>query len=112
MRFVGGLARAPRPPHLPLAPPRRTGARAADYTDLIQHPPPGFDLHVVRASKSERWTATSVALMQRAAEAHRRPTPHSGTFHYHELPNSGHWVHVDNPQGLMDMIVPCLAHVQ
>lgn len=67
---------------------------------------------MVRALLSERWTDENVALMRASAAAHSRPTPDSGTFHFHDLPNSGHWVHVDNPQGLLDMIVPCLAHVQ
>jgi pimeloyl-ACP methyl ester carboxylesterase len=34
-----------------------------------------------------------------------------GVLKYHELANAGHWLHVDNPVGLRDIIAPELARL-
>lgn len=38
------------------------------------------------------------------AEKSREWPPLMGRFHFFTLPNSGHWVHVDNPEGLLEMM--------
>ena len=55
---------------------------------------PEFELVV--AERSDRWTPE---LRERA-----RGLPPSARVHYHELPNSGHWLHVDNPGALLDLM--------
>lgn len=59
---------------------------------------PLFELLV--AEHSDRWSGT---MRQRAAHL-----PQGGSVRVHELPNAGHWVHVDNPDGLLRIL---LAHL-
>ncbi len=44
----------------------------------------------------------------RAAEASSAADDAAGTTRYHELPDAGHWVHVDNPTGLTNMVLPSM----
>lgn len=37
---------------------------------------------------------------------------HPGQLHVHVLPNAGHWLHVDNPRGLMEMMLPSLVNLE
>lgn len=60
---------------------------------------PTFELLV--AENSDRWSGS---MKERAAKL-----PQSGSVRLHELPNSGHWVHVDNPSGLLDILKAHLA---
>ncbi len=54
------------------------------------------EFRLVVAERSDRWTP---ALRERA-----RQIPPSASVVYHELSNSGHWVHVDNPDGLLALL--------
>ncbi|KAK9815258.1 hypothetical protein WJX72_000795 [[Myrmecia] bisecta] len=77
----------------------------SDYWDLVEAPPPGVAIHHVRAANSDRWTVPAKerlqAAQQKAAEANT-----GGTFTAHLLPDAGHWLHVDNPDGLRKMMLP------
>lgn len=59
------------------------------------------EVQLVVAERSDRWTPE---LRQRA-----RALPASTRVVYRELPDSGHWVHVDNPDGLLAMMREHLA---
>ena len=50
---------------------------------------------VVRAERSERWSAEELARFAAAA---------GSGVKLHLLPDAGHWVHVDNPEGLLQMV--------
>ncbi|RMZ52303.1 hypothetical protein APUTEX25_001919 [Auxenochlorella protothecoides] len=67
-----------------------------DYTDLLTTPPPGTTIHMESVE-----TLRGLAAVPGMADR--------GVLEYHELPDAGHWVHVDNPQGLLDMIAPSLS---
>jgi esterase len=54
------------------------------------------DLRLVVAERSDRWTDE--------LRARARALPPSTRVTYHELPNAGHWVHVDNPEGLLALL--------
>jgi pimeloyl-ACP methyl ester carboxylesterase len=54
------------------------------------------EIELVVAERSDRWTPE---LRERA-----RSLPEASHVHYHELVNSGHWVHVDNPTGLIEIM--------
>lgn len=54
------------------------------------------EFRLVVAERSDRWTP---ALRERA-----RALPPSARVVYHELERSGHWVHVDNPDGLLALL--------
>ena len=63
------------------------------------------EVHVVRAERSERWPKDTVAaLVARAKERGSR-------LRYHALRDAGHWLHVDNPGGLRDVLAPEMARL-
>jgi len=63
-----------------------------DLWPVLDHPGPHLHIDVVRAARSERW---------RPAELERfAALPADGPVRLRLLPDSGHWVHVDNPEGL------------
>ena len=55
------------------------------------------EFRLVVAERSDRWTPE--------LRARARALPAQSRVIYHDLPNSGHWVHVDNPEGLLRLIV-------
>jgi hypothetical protein len=46
--------------------------------------------------------------IQEAVAATAAPSLACGTTRFFELQGAGHWVHVDNPNGLVEMISPSL----
>ncbi|KAE9459012.1 hypothetical protein C3L33_09077, partial [Rhododendron williamsianum] len=78
--------------------------RETDYWPLLEHPPKGMDVSIVRAEKSDRWDTDVIQRLE--SLANRRVDESEGKFSLHVLPNSGHWVHVDNPKGLLEMWPP------
>lgn len=71
----------------------------ADFWGLLQSPPPGMAFDVVRAERSDRWTPE---IVQRFATLD--PT----RVRLHLLRDAGHWLHVDQPQALADLLAPSL----
>lgn len=59
------------------------------------------DVHLLYAAESDRYTPQDVA----RAEA----LPSAARVSVHRLPRSGHWVHADNPEGLVAMLSTALA---
>jgi len=59
----------------------------------------GFELLV--AEDSDRWSGN---MRERATQLAA-----AGRLRLHVLPNAGHWVHVDNPTGLLDLLQAELA---
>lgn len=57
----------------------------------------GPAIHLVVAENSDRWSGN---MKERA-----RLLPARGRFELHELPKAGHWVHVDNPEGLTQILL-------
>ncbi|KAL2611154.1 hypothetical protein R1flu_022846 [Riccia fluitans] len=75
--------------------------READYWPVLESPPKDMEIHIVRAVKSVRWLPDVVSRLEKLSN--------TGKIFYHVLQNAGHWVHVDNPEGLADIIVPSLV---
>lgn len=80
---------------------------------LTGGPPPGVALHLVMAERSSRWATPEVrgALqrVQAAASLARQAAAGGGSsargsVTLHTLANAGHWLHVDNPNGLVDLL--------
>eukprot|EP01126_Amoeba_proteus_P015096 TRINITY_DN1670_c0_g2_i11.p2 TRINITY_DN1670_c0_g2~~TRINITY_DN1670_c0_g2_i11.p2 ORF type:complete len:116 (+),score=26.53 TRINITY_DN1670_c0_g2_i11:699-1046(+) len=72
-----------------------------DYTcqslwEFIEKPPPNMSLHVVKAEFSTRWTPDITERLEAISSS-------CPQVHQHVLKNSGHWVNVDNPVGLMQL---------
>lgn len=72
-----------------------------DLWDVLEQPPAGSTVHVVRASESDILTENELARI-RALES----PPEGGRTRVraHEL-HGGHWLHQDNPEGLRDLIL-------
>jgi esterase len=65
------------------------------------------DFHVVVAEKSDRWAPESRARLEAMLETVRqqeRSVRGSGTVALHVVPNAGHWLHVDNPAFLLELM--------
>lgn len=77
--------------------------RETSYWNLLEQPPKGMEIVVVRAEKSDRWHKHVVDKLVYLATKERRAD--EGKIALHVLPKSGHWVHVDNPRGLLEIMV-------
>ncbi len=66
-----------------------------DLWDVVETPVPPSEIHVVRAARSDILTADDMGRLRAAAG--------KGRVHLHELAG-GHWLHVDNPDGLPDLV--------
>ena len=66
---------------------------------LAHHDKPA--IHMVRGGKSDRWKPDEQARLQAAVDA--------GVVTDVVLPSAGHWVHTDDPEGLLAVIAPLCA---
>lgn len=73
---------------------------ATDLWPVLENPPPGLHLHVVRAAREARWTP---AILQRL---HALPA----AVQVHSL-DTGHWLHAEDPDGLLALLVPALREL-
>ncbi|CAL4972999.1 unnamed protein product [Urochloa decumbens] len=78
--------------------------RERSYWTLLEHPPKDLEIAIVQAERSDRWDPDDVQRLK--ALAKRESRPDAGKVSLHVLPNSGHWVHVDNPKGLLEIMAP------
>lgn len=83
--------------------------RKKSYWSLLQHPPQGLEISIVRAENSDRWN--SAVLAQLESVANKEQSADNGKVFFHVLENAGHWVHIDNPKGLIDIMAPSLARL-
>lgn len=67
-----------------------------DDWSMVEDPPHTAHVHVVVAGRSSVWSPTDVD----RANAHARP----GRSSVHRMPDVGHWVHVEDPAGLLDIV--------
>ncbi|RVW48115.1 40S ribosomal protein S14 [Vitis vinifera] len=81
--------------------------RETDYWSLLEHPPQGMEITIVRAENSDRWDPDVIQRLESLAA--REGNGSEGKVSVHVLPKAGHWVHVDNPKGLLDIVAPKLA---
>uniref|UniRef100_A0A7S3GLL4 AB hydrolase-1 domain-containing protein n=1 Tax=Palpitomonas bilix TaxID=652834 RepID=A0A7S3GLL4_9EUKA len=59
--------------------------------------PEESQLHFVRGGKSYAWQQADVDGVQQAADSH-------DNIFFHLLPTAGHWVHTDDPDGLISLL--------
>ena len=69
-----------------------------DLWHVLESPPAGQTLHLVIAEASQR--------LDRAARQRLGEISKSGRVAVHVVPNAGHWLHVDNPEGLLAILEP------
>lgn len=87
---------------------------------LLHHPPPGLALHVVVGGASDRWSRAELDRLEAAVEGAPAAAASAaasaggsppGSLTVHTLPGAGHWVHVDAPGGLLDLLTPDVAAI-
>ena len=71
--------------------------RATDLLEAAAGAPQGTTVHVVRALNSNHWSEADVAALEEAAARSPR-------LKVHNLDNAGHWLHMDNPKGLTNLL--------
>eukprot|EP00892_Ulva_mutabilis_P012229 jgi/Ulvmu1/9379/UM051_0006.1 len=68
------------------------------HWQLLESPPQGLSVHFVRAEHSSfRWSGGAAERIKALGHA------------VHLLRDAGHWVHTDNPQGLLDIMAPAFG---
>ncbi len=67
-----------------------------DLWPVLEEPPNGVELHFVIAERSKRLSELARARLGELS-AH-------AAVQRHLLPNAGHWLHVDNPKGLLELL--------
>jgi esterase len=70
-----------------------------DLWEVLEHPPGRVRFDIVLGGKSEVFDAMERARLEDIAA--RRPE----RVRIHELPNAGHWVHVDDPDGVAQVLL-------
>jgi len=70
----------------------------------------GSQLHLVQAMGSSRWSTGDVARLREllASQPHDNDSAMARLF-LHQLANTGHWLHAENPSGLAELMLPCLG---
>ncbi|XP_010256254.1 PREDICTED: protein ABHD11 [Nelumbo nucifera] len=79
------------------------------YWSLLENPPEGLEISIVRAENSDRWSSDVIERLESLSA--REAYGSKGSVLVHVLPNSGHWVHVDNPKGLLEIVTPSLISI-
>ncbi|KAK7378812.1 hypothetical protein VNO80_04260 [Phaseolus coccineus] len=77
------------------------------YWNLLEKPPKGMEIVILRAEKSDRWDQDAIERIQKLAS--KQGSDSYGKVSFCILPNAGHWVHVDNPKGLLEIMAPKIA---
>ena len=67
-----------------------------DIWDVIESPPEGVEIHIVRATESTAIRADEVDRIQAAATA-------TGRVSLHEL-RGGHWINTENPDAVLELL--------
>ncbi len=70
-----------------------------DYWPFLEDT--ALDVHIVRAGRSERWSEDDIDRLDHLDAL--------GRIHHHLLRDAGHWVHVDAPEELAEMLSASLA---
>jgi esterase len=74
---------------------------SVDGWPLLEAPPSGLRVDIVRAERSDRFTPDDVD--------HLRALGAAGKLGYYVLPDAAHWLHVDNPRGLLALLTALLS---
>lgn len=72
-----------------------------DGWPVLESPPRGLVIDIVRAARSDRFAPEDIAKLE---ELHT-----AGKLRYHVLEDAGHWLHVDNPKGLLGLLTSLLS---
>ncbi len=71
-----------------------------DYSELLVEPPEQSQFEIIRALQSKGWDEESIEKLHHLSSNSR------GMTRVHELENAGHWLHAENPDGLVKLMLP------
>jgi len=85
------------------------GEMIHDYwdTDLwpfLQAPPEHLSIDLVQAELSDRWDRLATEKLKGEARG--------SSVRFHLLKEAGHWLHIDNPSGLLDLMIDSFQNAQ
>ena len=66
-----------------------------DMMPVVESPPEGYDIHIIKASESSAISADAVARIEAAA---------GDRLHIHHR-EGGHWIHAESPQVVADLLI-------
>jgi pimeloyl-ACP methyl ester carboxylesterase len=70
---------------------------ASDLWHVLEHPAPGHDIHVLKATGSSVISPEAVARLESLERS-------SGQVHLHHL-EGGHWIHAERPDAVAGLLV-------
>lgn len=76
---------------------------ARDLFPLLDPPPTGTDVHLVIGGRSSVWS------LEEREKARALAARHPEAVHVHVLERADHWVHVDDPEGLLAIVEEALS---
>ncbi|KAI3772464.1 hypothetical protein L6452_03650 [Arctium lappa] len=82
-------------------------ARDTDYWPLLERPPKGMEIAIVRTESRLTWDPDVVERLESLAKRERDGL--SGKVSVHVVPRSGHWIYKDEPERLMEIMAPRMA---
>lgn len=74
---------------------------ALDLWEVLERPPTGVDVHFVRGARSNRFSPDDEHRLERLGAGQGASV--------HVLADAGHWVHSDNPKGLLELFFTTLT---
>lgn len=69
----------------------------ADLWEVVEDPPPGLQIDLVRAGRNPRWSQAELDRLEGLSR--------DGLIGFHTLADSGHWVHADDPEGVLALLL-------
>eukprot|EP00210_Caulerpa_lentillifera_P008812 g8408.t1 len=74
--------------------------KSIDCWEVARNPPTQTNINIVRARNSDRWNEELIMELE--------DNTHASKTKVHVLNDCGHWLHADNPSGLIDLMLPSL----
>ncbi|XP_023753644.1 uncharacterized protein LOC111902007 [Lactuca sativa] len=81
--------------------------RNSDYWSLLEEPPKGIEICVVRSESRVTWDPDVVKRLESLAS--RESDESRGKVSVHVVPRSGHWIYKDEPKRLLEVMTPKIA---
>ncbi|KAL4571609.1 hypothetical protein LXL04_018372 [Taraxacum kok-saghyz] len=81
--------------------------RDTDYWSLLEEPPQGMEIAIVRTESRVTWDPDVVERLNSLAS--RESNASRGKVSVHVVPRSGHWIYKDQPEKLLEIMTPRFA---
>ncbi|XP_071719988.1 uncharacterized protein [Rutidosis leptorrhynchoides] len=78
--------------------------RDLDYWGVLEQPPKGTEIAIVRTENRGTWDPDVVERLESLVKRE-----HTGKVSVDVVPRSGHWIHKDEPQKLLEIMTPRIA---